>query len=402
MALYKYRASSESGKIQEGYFEASSVADVVSMLKSNNFYPISIEEDDGVDVDKEVFIKRVTKKDMAVFCRQFYTMLEAGINIVNCLDILEKQAGNKSLKKVISTVKEDVQKGITLSEAMGKHGKIFSSLLTNMVMAGEVSGNLDVLMERMALHYERENAIENKVRNALVYPTVLSMVAIAVVIFLLTVVMPTFVSMFEAAGIALPGPTRALLTMSNCLLNYWYIFIGIFIGLIIGIYTFSKTDKGRLFLDNIKIKMPGIKKINMNIIASRFARTISTLLSSGMPLLQALDVVSKVVGNQLVAKKLNKATEDIRKGIPLSRTIKDIEVFPPMIDAMIIVGEESGTLDHMLNKAADFYDEEVETSLQKMTTLLEPILIILMAVIIGFIVISMAMPMFDVINTIEM
>lgn len=401
MAIYKYKAISEAGQVQEGYHEASSEEDVLIMLKSSNYYPMFIEEDKGTNIKKDFFSKKVTKKDIAVFCRQFYTMINAGISIINCLDILEKQTENKTLKKSTYNVYEDVQKGMTLSEAMEKHKKVFPPLLINMVEAGEVSGNLDVLMERMAIHYEKENNIENKVKNALVYPIVLSIVAIAVVIFLLTVVMPTFISMFETSGSILPTPTRALLAISNWLSEYWYLFIGIALFIIVGIISFGKTTEGRIFYDTLKIKIPGIKNMNIKIITSRFTRTLSTLLSSGIPLLQGLDVVSKVVGNKVVSNKLNEAKDDIRKGIPMSRTIKDIGLFPPMVDSMIKIGEESGALDDILYKTADFFDEEVEASLQKMTTLLEPILIVFMAVIIGFIVIAMAMPMFDMVNTIE-
>lgn len=400
--VFKYKAISESGEILEGYYEAKSESDVLTMLKSNNYFPMAIEEDKGSDIKTDLFAKKVTKKDMAVFCRQFYTMLNAGISIVKCLDILEKQTENRTLKKAISVVYEDVQKGMTLSEGMKKQNKIFPNLLVNMVQAGEVSGNLDVIMERMAVHFEKENKIENKVKNALVYPMVLSIVAIAVVVFLLTVVMPTFIGMFESSDSILPGPTRALLAISNWLKSYWYVFIGVVLIIILGLISFGKTEGGSIFFDSLKIKIPGFKKMNMKIITSRFTRTLSTLLSSGIPLLQALDVVSNVVGNKVVSNKLGIAKEDIRKGIPMSRTIKDMNLFPPMVDSMIKVGEESGALDDILYKTADFYDEEVEASMQKMTTMLEPVLIVFMAAIIGFIVIAMAMPMFDMVNTIEM
>jgi type IV pilus assembly protein PilC len=329
-------------------------------------------------------------------------MLNAGISIVKCLDILEKQTENKAIKKAISNVYGDVQKGTTLSEGMKKQKRIFPPLLINMVEAGEVSGNLDVIMERMAIHFEKENKLENKVKNALIYPIILSIVAIAVVIFLLTVVMPSFISMFESSGFLLPRPTRVLLSISNCLRVYWYLFIGIIVITIFSIIYLGKTEEGRRFFDNIKIKIPGVKKMNIKIITSRFTRTLSTLLSSGIPLLESLDVVSKVVGNKVVCDKLEMVKEDIRKGIPMSKTIKSMEIFPPMVDSMIKIGEESGALDDILYKTADFYDEEVESSMEKMTTMLEPILIVFMAIIIGFIVISMAMPMFEMINTIQM
>lgn len=402
MTNYKYRAVSENGQIIEGYYEAQSETEVLSMLKNNSYFPMNVEEELATDIkDTELFSKKITKKDLAIFCRQFYTMLNAGIGVVQVLDILEKQTENKTFKKNIGVVYEDVQKGMSLSEAMRRHEKVFPSLLINMVEAGEVSGNLDSIMERMAVHFEKEYNIENKVRGALIYPIVLSIVSIAVVVFLLTGVMPTFISMFEDSGTILPGPTIALLAISNWLTEYWYLFIGIILILILCIKALGKSEGGRRFFDNLKIKLPGIKNMNIKIITSRFTRTLSTLLSSGIPLLQALDVVSRVVENKVVEDKLQLSQEDIRKGVPMSKTIKDMGIFPPMVDSMIKIGEESGALDDILYKTADFYDEEVEASMQKMTTLLEPILIVFMAIIIGFIVISIAMPMFDMVNTME-
>lgn len=399
--LYKYKAVSESGQVLEGVYEARTEDDVIAMIRNNSYLPISIEESDTREKSLNIFTNRVKKKDLAVFCRQFYTMLNAGISIVKCLDILEKQVENKMLKKATGRVYEDVQKGFTLSEAMKKNVEVFPPLLINMVEAGEVSGNLDVIMERMSIHYEKENKIENKVKSALVYPVVLSIVAIGVVIFLLTFVMPTFIGMFESSGVALPAPTRLLLNISYGLQNYWYIFIPIVIALIVLVRLYSQTEAGSLLFDSITIKIPGIKKTNIKIITSRFTRTLATLMASGIPLLEALDVVGKVVGNKVVVQGIRKAKEDVRKGVPLSRTIKEMNVFPPMVDSMLKVGEESGSLDEILTKTADFYDEEVEVSLQKMTTMLEPIMTVFMAIIIGFIVISMAMPMFDMVNTIQ-
>lgn len=400
MGNFKYKAVSENGQVIEGYHEAQSEEEVVNMLKNNKYFPMDIEKEIGADIRTSLFAKKVTKKDIAVFSRQFYTMLDAGIGVVEALDILKRQTENKTLKQTIDIVYEDVQKGMSLSEAMGKHEKVFPSLLINMVEAGEVSGNLDVIMERMAIHYEKEFNIENKIKNAFMYPIILSIVAISVVIFLLVVVMPTFIGMFEESGTTLPTPTRILLTISDWLANYWYLFIGIVLILIFGIMTLGKSKEGRKFFDNLKIKLPGIKNMNIKIITSRFTRTLSTLLSSGIPLLQALDVVSKVVGNEIIGTQIQLAREDIRKGVPMSKTIRDIEIFPPMVDSMIGIGEESGALDDILYKTADFYDEEAEASMEKMTTLLEPILIVFMAIIIGFIVVSIAMPMFEIYDTI--
>lgn len=401
MALYKYKAISEKGQVLEGYKEAQSEYEVVKMLKNNNYYPVNIKEDMDTGTRRDILLKKITKRDISIFCRQFYTMLNAGISIVNCLNILEKQVENKFLKKAIYELYENVQKGLTLSEGMKKQKNIFPHLLINMVEAGEVSGELDVLMERMAIHYEKEYKIESKIKNALVYPLVLSIISIAVVMFLLIFVMPTFVDIFESSGSILPTPTRILLAVSNWIGSYWYILIVLLFLLVLGIKELAKTPKGKFIIDALSISIPGIKKLNIKIITSRFTRTLSILLSSGIPLLQALDVVNKVVGNIIVSKKLEIAKEGIRKGVSISKAIKDTGIFSPMVDSMIKIGEESGALDDLLNETADYYDEEVETFIERMITLLEPVLIVFMALVIGFIVISMTMPMFDMINTIQ-
>ncbi|TCU72806.1 type IV pilus assembly protein PilC [Tissierella praeacuta] len=399
--IYKYKAISQNGEVIEGFFEGNEESDVLAMLKGNNYLPVSVEKDISSENKIDIFSKKIKKKDLAVFCRQFYTMLDAGIGIVKCIDILEKQSENKNLKKALGTLHENVQKGFTLSEGMKKHSTVFPSLLINMVEAGEVSGNLDIIMERMAVHFEKENKLENKIKSALIYPVVLAVVSIAVVIFLLVAVMPTFIGMFESSGQALPKPTQILLNISNWLTEYWYIFIPIVLALIFGFVLFKQTPTGTNFVDTLKIKIPVIKNTNVKIITARFARTLSTLMSSGIPLLQSIEIVSRVVGNKIVHDRLEIASEDVRKGISLSRAVNEVGIFPPMVDSMIKIGEESGSLDDILYKTADFYDEEVEVALQRMTSLMEPVMLVIMALIIGFIVIAMAMPMFDMVNTIQ-
>lgn len=386
--IYKYKAVSQNGEVIEGFFEGNEESDVLAMLKGNNYLPVSVEKDISSENKIDIFSKKIKKKDLAVFCRQFYTMLDAGIGIVKCIDILEKQSENKNLKKALGTLHENVQKGFTLSEGMKKHSTVFPSLLINMVEAGEVSGNLDIIMERMAVHFEKENKLENKIKSALIYPVVLAVVSIAVVIFLLVAVMPTFIGMFESSGQALPKPTQILLNISNWLTEYWYIFIPIVLALIFGFVLFKQTPTGTNFVDTLKIKIPVIKDTNVKIITARFARTLSTLMSSGIPLLQSIEIVSRVVGNKIVHDRLEIASEDVRKGISLSRAVNEVGIFPPMVDSMIKIGEESGSLDDILYKTADFYDEEVEVALQRMTSLMEPVMLVIMALIIGFIVID--------------
>ena len=398
--IFKYKSISQNGQIVEGFYEANSEEDVVAMIKGNNQLPISIERDIGRDAQVELFKPRVKKKDLAVFCRQLYTMIDAGLSIVKSLDVLALQTENKTLRNAIISVNEEVQKGLVLSEAMKKHRKIFPSILISMVEAGEVSGNLDIILERMASHFEKENKLENKVKGALLYPSVLIVVSIAVVIFMLVAVLPTFISMFEGSGAVLPGPTSLLINISSSLKIYWYLYAAFVLILGISMYIFNQSDMGRRFFDSLKLRVPIVKSTSVKIITSRFTRTLATLISSGIPIIRAMEVVSRVVNNKLIEERLTESIEALRKGVPISRAVKDVGVFPPMVDSMIKIGEESGSLDDILNKTADFYDDEVEAALQKMTTLIEPLLIIGMALIIGFIVIAMTLHMFNMMGTI--
>ncbi len=397
---FKYKAISNTGQTIEGTFDATSEGEVVSMIKSNNYIPVNVERDIGADSQVELFSKKVKKKDLAVFCRQFYTMINSGLGIVKCLDILVMQTENKTLRNSLASLSEDVQKGFTLSEAMKKHDNIFPSILISMVEAGEVSGSLDIILERMAEHFEKENKIENKVKSSMIYPAALAVVSVVVVIFMLVFVMPTFLGMFTGSDVPLPTPTRILIAISDSIRVFWYIYI-IIIGIIVAaLGTFKKTEEGTRFFDSMKLKLPVIKSTSSKIITSRFTRTLSTLMSSGIPLLKALEVVSNVVNNVIIKERLEEGIENIRKGITLSKAVRDVGIFPPMVDSMIKIGEESGSLDEILYKTADFYDEEVDASLQRLTALLEPVMLVGMALIIGFIVIAMYMPMFDMMNTI--
>lgn len=398
--IYKYKAVSQEGQAIEGFYEAREESEVLNMLRGNGYLPISIEKDTEAQSQISLFSPKVKKKDLAIFCRQFYTMINSGIGIVKSFEILESQTRNRTLKKAIGSIYEDVQKGFTISQAMKKHEKVFPGILINMIEAGEVSGTLDTILERMAIHFEKENKLENKIKSAMIYPMALIIISIVVIIFMLVAVLPTFVGMFTDSGVDLPWPTQFILDLSQWLQSYWYILIGLGLLSVVIFYYYKNTPEGGKTIDNLKIKIPGIRTTNIKIITSRFTRTLSTLMSSGIPLLEALDTVGKVLNNNMVQDRLMEGIEGISKGVSLSKAIKDIGIFPPMVDSMIKVGEESGSLDEILYRTADFYDEEVEMSLQRVTTLIEPILLVLMALVIGFIVVAMAMPMFDMVNTI--
>lgn len=398
---YKYKSISNDGRETEGLYVGDNEAGLISMLKGKNELVISIERDIQSEAQIEIFKKRVKKKDLALFCRQFYTMISAGLGIVPCLEILVVQTENKTFKNAIADTYEEVQKGSTLSEAMKFHKEVFPAILISMVEAGEVSGNLDTIMLRMAEHFEKENKIENKVKSAMVYPSVLAVVSVAVVVFMLVFIMPTFLEMFESSGTALPAPTLLMINLSNSLRTHWYIYLAVVIGIVVGISSYKKTEEGTRFFDSLKLRLPIVKSTTTMLVTSRFTRTLSTLLSSGIPLIQALEVVAKVVNNSIIEERLLKGIESIRKGVSLSRTVKDVGIFPPMVDSMIKIGEESGSLDEMLYKTADFYDEEVDASIQRLTSMIEPLMIVVMGLTIGFIVIAMYMPMFDLSSTVQ-
>ncbi len=398
--IYKYKAITKNGEVIEGYFEGQNKTDVLNMIKSNNYLPVSVERDIESDAQVKLFSPKVKKKDLAIFCRQFYTMIDAGVGIFKSLEILETQTRNKLLKEALVLIHEDVQKGFSLSGAMKKHAKVFPPILINMVEAGELSGTLDSILERMALHYEKEYKLENKIKSALIYPMALIVVTISVVIFMLVAVLPTFIDMFDGSGVDLPWPTKFLLNINNFINVYWYILVGIIVGLLFFVLIYARTEEGRKGIDKLKISIPGIRITNIKIITARFTRTLSTLMASGIPLIQALETIGRVIDNRIIEDKLKEGIVGIKKGVSLSRTVKDIDIFPPMVDSMIKIGEESGALDDMLYKTADFYDEEVEVSLQRMTTLIEPILLVVMAIIIGFVVVAMALPMFEMTETI--
>lgn len=402
MALYNYRAVTRDGRNIEGAYEARDKNEVISKIRNANQIPIEVKEaSQSKNVKDLKIVGKVSIKDIAIFCRQFYTMLNAGVTIVNCLDILRKQTENKKLQKTLDHVYEDLLTGSSFTESVKRHRNIFPALLINMIDAGEVSGNLDNIMERMSTHYENEFRVNNKVKGAMIYPMVLGGLSILVVIFLLTFIMPTFTGMFLDSGVELPLITRMLLAISDAITGYWYVFIIAIGAFVYGTIKYTSTSAGKMVVDSTKLRLPIVRGVTTKIITSRFSRTLSTLMISGVPLIQALDIVSRVVGNSVVEKGLLDAREDVRKGTSLSTPLEKISALPPMLIQMISIGEESGSLDDILEKTANFYDEEVEAAVQKMTTMLEPLMIIMMAVVIGFIVLAMMLPMFSMMDTIQ-
>lgn len=395
MPNYKYKAMNKKGDRIEGTYDAESRDEVINMISANNYYPLNVEEvKEGTKIEIN-FFNRVKIKDISIFCRQFYTMLNAGVSVNACLNILANQLENKKLKEAVTKVEEQVKKGETLSESMREQKGIFPPLLVNMVETGEFSGNLDSVLLRMSTHFEKETKINNKIKAAMMYPAVVSVVAITVLFALLIFVMPTFIDMFKQNGVTLPLITRMVLGLSTGLTKYG-IFIAIAIGgIIFGIRYYLKTEGGQLKASKLKLSLPVLKGLNQKIITSRFTRTLSTLLASGVSLIQALEVISSVVGNKVAEEALVRVKENVIKGDGLAKSIEETKLFPAMLTSMIMIGEESGALDDILNKTADFYDEELEAAIQAATGLLEPLLIVIMGICMGVGIISIMMPMFN-------
>ncbi len=395
MPQYSFTAVDVAGKHMNGTVEAANRNQMILKLKEKGMYILEAEDKaDTVVRNLASTSKKVNLKPLAVFCRQFATLINAGITAIKSLDILYQQTIDKNLKGCIGRVYEAVQKGEAMSDAFRKQGNAFPELYINMVMTGESGGNLDQVLIRMADHYEKENKMKNKIKGAMIYPLVLACLTVVVVILMLMVVLPSFIGIINSGGKELPLPTVFLLGLSKFLTDFWWLVGGIVILMVIGWRGFKRSENGRLKWDTLKIKLPIVGKSLKMIYAARFARTLSTLLSSGIQMLQAIEITSRVIGNQLMHDKLMAVTEDIRKGSQLSIAIKKTDQFPAMIYNMISVGEESGLLDDILFKTAAFFDEESDAAIGRLVGLLEPLMIIIMAVIIGFIVVSIALPMF--------
>lgn len=400
MANFKYKAINSEGQRIEGSQSADSESQVREMLLSNQYYPLSIEKENSKSKSSFSFNRKVKLKDIAVFCRQFYVMLDSGLSIGKALNILIEQGEKPKLREALIGVNGDLKRGETLANSMRKRKDVFPNLLTSMIDAGERSGNLDIILKRMAEYYEKETKIRGKIKSAMIYPIVLGVVAIIAITFILTFVMPTFVQMFEENNVDLPTSTKMVLGTSKMLGKYGIIIFLILVTAIILLGKYLKSEEGQYKLSVINLKIPVIKKLTQKIIVSRFTRTMGIVSSSGMSLVTSLEIVASVVGNKIAEKELLKVKEKVLKGEGLGDSIMKIKIFPPMLASMVKIGEEAGSLDSILDKTADFYDDELEREIQTATALIEPAMIVLMGVIIGFLLISILTPMFKMYNSI--
>lgn len=400
MANYFYKARQKDGKVISGSMEAGSRNEVVNALRRQNAFPVEVkhESEKSRDIKISLGSKKTTVKDLSIMCRQFSTIIRAGISVIECIDILRRQTENKKLKEALESIYEDVQTGVTLSDSFKKFPKIFPELLNNMVAAGEITGQLDEIMTRMADLYEKEHKINVKLKGALVYPKILISVSTLVVGVLLVVVLPGFITMFEGFGVELPGPTLALLAIGDFIKGYWWL-IAIVIGLgFMFMQRTLNTAEGKLKYDDIKLRLPVIGSVNKQVATTRFARSLATMLNSGITIIEAMEMVSQVIGNRSVSKYIDDSMEKIKRGEGISGPLDETKLFPPMLISMIQIGEETGSLNTLLDTTANFYDDEIDYAIESMISMINPMILLVMAVIVGFIVMAVALPMFDMYN----
>lgn len=391
---FVWKGTTPQGEPLSGEYEAEAKQEVASYLRKRKIAVRSIRQKPK-DIKLNFGPKKgVSVKDMSVFTRQFSTMINAGLPIVQCLDILSRQTENPALKGAVSQVMLDVEGGNTLSESLAKHPKIFSDLYSNMVDAGEAGGILDIILGRLATYLEKADALQRKVKSAMTYPSIVATVAIGATVFMLMFVIPVFANMFTDFGGTLPAPTRVVMGLSDFLRNYWWVLAAVIVGSIVAYKQGRKNRKVSKKMDQALLNMPVLGNVLRKGSVARFTRTLGTLVGSGVPILQGLDITSRTAGNIVVEDAVVATRESISQGDSIAEPLKRSGVFPPMVVSMIAVGEQTGAIDEMLNKIADFYDDEVDTAVEQLTSIIEPILIVFMGVVVGGMLVAMYLPMF--------
>lgn len=391
---YSYLAIDKSGKEIKGFMEAESEEKLKISLKSMELIPLEVGKQSLMTKDINIsFGTPVKARDLSVFCRQFVSMIQAGVTIIDTLNMLAEQTENKFLKKAIKEVQIGIEKGETLADSMAVQEKVFPSILINMVAAGEASGSLDVSFNRMAEHFEKDARLKSMIKKAMVYPIVVGLVAIVVVIVMLTVVVPNFAVMFEDLDTEMPAITVAVMNASDFIRHFWWLLLGIMVAALIALRYFNKTNTGKYFFGKLALRIPLFGKLITKSSSSRLARTLSTLLAAGVSLNDAVDITSKTMDNIYFRDALLSSKEAIIRGVPLSVPLQESKLFPPMVYHMIKIGEETGNIEDMLHKLADYYDEEVEIATQALMAALEPLIIIVLAVVVGGLIMAVMAPM---------
>lgn len=399
---FAYKVMDKKGNVVTGDVEGDNRDLVLTKLRQSGYVILELKEKSTAG-NIEIFSgkKKVSLKDLMVFSRQLAMMIDAGLPIMRALTILSEQTENKSFATIIDEVRGDVSAGLTISEALEKHPDVFSNLFVSMVKSGEIGGVLDTVLLRLATVMEKDNELRSKVKSALAYPTVISVFAFVVVTAMIWKVVPIFQGMFEQLGGDLPALTQLLVTMSKVLENYWFILFPSIFGAVFGIKKYKKTEEGRKVFDRFLLKVKIVGPLLKKVAISRLTRTLGTLVSSGVPIIQAIEITGKASGNWVIEEAMEQVKQSVKGGDPIAKPLATMPVFPPMVTQMIAVGEETGSLDAMLEKIADFYDTEVEAAIEALTSLIEPLIMVVLGGVIGVIMLGLYMPMFQLISLIQ-
>ena len=400
MAVFNYKVVDKDGKNKKGTIEAPNRDGAEKKLKSDGYSIMSLTEQNN-PFSGGLIKKKVKSRDLGVFCKQFSAVIKAGVTIISALELMGDQIENPALKRAVMDAKTYVEKGGTLADALRVNSDVFPPIMINMVAAGELSGNLEVCLDRLVEHFEKDNALSSKIKGAMVYPIVVFIVMIIVVIVVMIAVIPNFTSMFEDMGTKLPLATRMMVAASNFIIHKWYILIIVVAAIVFGCKAFKKSSVGEQFFSNIAIKAPVFGNLTIKSACSRFARTMSTLMASGISMIDAVEQVAKMMDNKIIRDGLMDAKTQVAKGIPLSKPLKDMEVLPPMLSAMTKIGEETGDIEEMLSKVADYYDEEVEAATNKLTAAMEPLIMVVLACIVGMIVAAVYGPIMSMYDAMD-
>jgi type IV pilus assembly protein PilC len=398
MAKFNWEATSRAGEKRRGVMEADAASEVEARLRSDGFVVERVKKESAMIV----IGSGVSSKDLQIFTRQLATMIDAGLPLVQCLDILSNQTPNKVFQRILTSVKNTVEQGATFSDALRKHPKVFDDLYVNLVAAGEVGGILDTILNRLATYIEKAVKLRSQIKSALYYPVGIMIVAIAVIAIMLIKVIPTFEAMYKEMGHAdLPGPTKFVINLSHGFVSRWYLYFGSVAFLIVGSGAARRTNRGHEIFDRVLLYLPVIGPTLRKIVVARFTRTLGTLLSSGVPILDALDICARTAGNRVVQKGISRARDRISEGHDMAGPLTESRVFPTMVVQMIGVGEQTGAMDQMLQKIADFYEEEVDAAVAAMTSLIEPVMMAFLGVVVGGLIIAMYLPIFKLAGNIN-
>jgi type IV pilus assembly protein PilC len=402
MARFTWEGTTRTGEKRRGVMDADSRAILDERLKGDGITIGKVSKEGGFDINNITFGSGVTPKDLQIFTRQLATMIDAGLPLVQCLDILANQTENKSFKKVLSSVKNSVEQGATFSDALKRHPKVFDELYANLVAAGEIGGILDTILNRLAIYIEKAVKLKNQVKSAMYYPIGILVVAAGVIAVMLLKVIPVFEKMYKDMGNAeLPKPTQVVMGISHSFADTWYAYLGTIVFIVVGTTMARRTDRGREITDRMLLMSPIIGSVLRKIVVARFTRTLGTLLSSGVPILDALDICARTAGNRVVQQGILRARDRISEGHDMAGPLAESKVFPTMVVQMIGVGEQTGAMDQMLQKIADFYEEEVDAAVSGLTSLIEPVMMAFLGVVVGGLIVAMYLPIFNLAGTIS-